>query len=372
MTILHGKCEALLPTIPDESVHAIIADGPYGISLMNQKWDYKVPSVEVWRECLRVLKPGGHLLSFSSTRTYHRMAVNVEDGGFEIRTMIGWMFGSGKPASHNLKAEGEGWGTGLKPAFEPICVARKPFRGTVQANFEKHGTGAYNIEACRVHAQDAQGFERASRRLQPGHVVDATGQWHSDEQYTTVTPPGRWPANLILDGSEVVVALFPTSAGQHSSISGDEPSAPGRHAYGPMDRVAFEAREDAGSAARFFYAAKPSRAERHMGLSDPGPQFRRGSTKRDVENAAQEGQLDGNTHSTVKPVSLMRYLAQLVTPLGGTILDPYCGSGTTGIAAKMMGFEFIGIEQDLKSVHTARARIAAAPQGLSLVGLESA
>lgn len=155
-TLMLGNCLEVLRTLPDNSVDSVVTDPPYGLSFMGKKWDYDVPTSEIWAECLRVLKPGGHLLAFAGTRTQHRMAVRIEDAGFEIRDMIAWVYGSGFPKSHNLKDEWQGWGTALKPALEPITVARKPFSGTVAANVLAHGTGAINVDGCRVEGADAQ------------------------------------------------------------------------------------------------------------------------------------------------------------------------------------------------------------------------
>ena len=158
-TLLHGDCLEQLRTLPDNSVDAVVTDPPYGLSFMGKRWDYDVPSVEIWQECLRVLKPGGHLLAFAGTRTQHRMAVRIEDAGFEIRDMIAWVYSTGFPKSHNLDGQWKGWGTALKPALEPITVARKPLCGTVAENVQQHGTGALNVDGCRV------GTERACRHL---------------------------------------------------------------------------------------------------------------------------------------------------------------------------------------------------------------
>jgi len=392
-TLLHGDCLDRLRELPDCSIDACVTDPPYGLSFMGKAWDYDLPGAEVWREVLRVLKPGGHLLAFAGTRTQHRMAVQIEDAGFEIRDMIAWVYGSGFPKSldvskaidkcngdpnrlhkftawmrttgltarqldeitgtnmgghyltaasqpaiptaalwklirphcgdvpawvdelvQRIEAEREvlgqktagianpddhdrhtiggstsvvvditapatpeaqqwaGWGTALKPALEPITVARKPLVGTVAANVLEHGTGAINVDGCRVG-----------------------------------TSSGRWPANLIHDGS-------------------DEP------------------RELLGDAARFFYCAKASKADRG----------------------------EGNMHPTVKPTELMRYLCRLVTPPGGVVLDPFMGSGSTGKAAALEGFRFIGIERDPNYLAIAQQRIDAigSTQGtLSILGL---
>jgi hypothetical protein len=404
-----GDCLDVLRTIDTNTIDAIVTDPPYGLSFMGKRWDYDVPSVEVWYECLRVLKPGGHLLAFAGTRTQHRMAVRIEDAGFEIRDMIAWVYGSGFPKSldvskaidkrggnahltaeigaalkaarksrgitateadrtycggvtlwswyegrpagqqmptaevmarvaadwpelqryADLIAEAErevvgqhetdmgglggerlgqkcgditapatpeaqqwaGWGTALKPALEPITVARKPLAGTVAANVLEHGTGALNVDGCRVGAEARPVMVRTET------VVSATamsGQSTGATSSGELTTAGRWPANLIHDGSEEPAALL-------------------------------------GTAARFFYCAKASRSDRG----------------------------DGNNHPTVKPTDLMRYLCRLVTPPGGTVLDPFMGSGSTGKAAALEGFHFLGIEREAQYLDIARARIRA-------------
>jgi site-specific DNA-methyltransferase (adenine-specific) len=308
--------------LPDCSVDACVTDPPYGLSFMGKAWDYDVPSAEMWREVLRVLKPGGHLLAFAGTRTQHRMAVAIEDAGFEIRDMIAWIYGSGFPKSHNLKGDWEGWGTALKPALEPITVARKPFKGTVAANVLEHGTGAINIDGCRIEA----GADYTELKVTQGGDHFSIGS-ESKTRGTTFQPAaGRWPANLIHDGSDDVVGLFPqsTSTGTAGSVESDR--------YGKFTRketgqqIGFG---DSGSAARFFYCAKASKADRG----------------------------DGNSHPTVKPTELMRYLCRLVTPPCGVVLDPFMGSGSTGKAAVLEGFEFIGIEREAEYLEVARQRM---------------
>jgi DNA modification methylase len=405
--------------MPDCSVDAVVTDPPYGLSFMGKKWDYDVPGVEVWAECLRVLKPGGHLLAFAGTRTQHRMAVRIEDAGFEIRDMIAWVYGSGFPKSldvskaidkmdaaqeqqtrryrftewvrstgitskqideatqtnmgghyttaasqpaimtrEHLEAcrhllgeipewvereadirsvesknfaerevvgerrqrannasrsnapmnasigevefitnpatpeakQWQGWGTALKPALEPITVARKPLIGTVAENVLQHGTGAINVDGCRV------GTEPPAPRNAPKKIIRG-GKFHasadSGQEMSHYNPTqGRWPANFIHDGSEEVTDLL-------------------------------------GSAARFFYCAKASKRDRD----------------------------EGNHHPTVKPTDLMRYLCRLVTPPDGLVLDPFMGSGSTGKAAALEGFSFIGIEREAEYVAIAQARI---------------
>ncbi|QNJ57410.1 DNA methyltransferase [Pseudomonas phage Dolphis] len=382
--ILHlGDCLEVLRTIPDNSIDSVVTDPPYGIRFMGKSWDGKdieeraayrasMPShaaacgqngghrsvaaeagkydltpagmrafqaftLEWATECLRVLKPGGHLLSFASPRTYHHMAVGIEMAGFEIRDQIMWVFGSGFPKSHNLRDEHEGWGTALKPAHEPICMARKPLIGTVLANVLEHGTGAINVDACRILAEKmppntgAGGLPRRQESEQRGPGV--VSQPHA---------AGRWPANLIHDGSADVVALFPAEAGAAAPVMGTEPTSNGFSGpvkySGMRERVAGAFHNDSGSAARFFYCAKISRKDRNEGCTDDS------SCK--------------NHHPTVKPTDLMAYLLRLVTPIGGTTLDPFMGSGSTGKAAIREGIQFIGCELDEGYMAIAQARIA--------------
>ena len=339
-TIYNGDCREILQTLPDHSIDAVVTDPPYGLAFMGKKWDYSVPSVEIWQQCLRVLKPGGHLLAFAGTRTQHRMAVNIEDAGFEIRDMIAWVYGSGFPKSHDVskaidKAAGaerevvgfdptcrlainknlnddkwgkigqqgaditapatesakqwSGWGTALKPALEPITVARKPLCGTVAANVLQYGTGGINVDGCRVGTwllPEATAGQEKIVTFKRGVMV-------------TPERTGRWPANLIHDDSD-----------EPSSLLGD--------------------------AARFFYCAKANKKDRG----------------------------EGNNHPTVKPTDLMRYLCRLITPPNGTVLDPFMGSGSTGKACMLEGFHFIGIEMEREYYEQARRRITEAKDSL--------
>lgn len=357
--LICGDCLEAMRSMPDSSVESIVTDPPYGMSFMGKKWDYDVPSVEIWAECLRVLKPGGHLLAFAGARTQHRMAVRIEDAGFEIRDMIAWVYGSGFPKSHNLSGEHEGWGTALKPALEPITVARKPFPGTVAANVQAFGVGAINIDACRIVAGDAEELAKHWDRettvdMRGGNFIG--GKSGGKPMTAEASSLGRWPANLIHDGSDEVVAMFPAKAGAAAPVhtrNGDK----FRSAYGAFsgnfDESGSTFHADTGSAARFFYCAKSSRKDRNEGLADPGPQFKHGSTLRKVERAETQG----NNHPTVKPTDLMRYLCRLVTPAGGLVLDPFMGSGSTGKAASLEGFRFVGIELDPDYFAIAKARV---------------
>lgn len=416
--IVQGDCLDVMRTMADNSVDSIVTDPPYGLTsrrpggrseategavmkgFMGMAWDGSVPSEAIWREALRVLKPGGYLLAFAGTRTQHRMACRIEDAGFEIRDMIAWVYGSGFPKSLDVskaidKAAGaereftprgnavkrmipgadqnetgswikdngrqyqpgvstpatdaalewEGWGTALKPALEPITVARKPLIGTVAENVLEYGTGALNIDGCRIPAEPrapitGRGGMPARHNVDEPRSPGVVAQPHD---------LGRWPANLIHDGSDEVLEAFPQAPGQLADASssssrktqnvygamrrgrGDEPSADSENDGAVGFKMRPGARRlDAGSAARFFYCAKASGADRG----------------------------EGNTHPTAKPTDLMRYLCRLVTPPGGVVLDPFMGSGSTLKAAELEGFGAIGIELSADYVDIARRRIA--------------
>ena len=356
--ILQGDCREVLKTLPDESVDAIVCDPPYGLSFMGKGWDHGVPGVEFWEPVLRVAKPGAHLLAFGGTRTFHRLMVAIEDAGWEIRDTVMWVYGSGFPKSHN----GPWGGTALKPAWEPVVVARKPMEGTVAANVEKHGTGALNIDACRIAVTEAdesqlRTMERGQRTHNTSGQVWGLSKLGSDTPQVVRTE-GRWPANVIHDGSEEVLTAFPDAPGQLRNVTGREQSHVTKNAYGHFERggSGATARGDSGSAARFFYCAKADRADRNDGLdgrvTDDG-------RKVPADNAYQRGKtLRKNHHPTVKPTDLMRYLCRLVTPKGGTILDPFMGSGSTLKAAELEGFSAIGIELEAEYCEIARRRIA--------------
>lgn len=345
--LLLGDSRDVLKTLPDNSVDSIVTDPPYGLSFMGKKWDYDVPGVDVWVECLRVLKPGGHLLAFAGTRTQHRMACRIEDAGFEIRDMIAWVYGSGFPKSHNLDGDKEGWGTALKPALEPITVARKPFDTTVAENVQEFGTGALNIDGCRVPATGERlggGDEHGKSSKpegwarpwmdDPAHVAAHNAKITANVERATRL--GRWPANFIHDGSEEVLECFPKTVTKSSGGSGSKSMGAlgknGKYGTFALDVKAANAGGlgDEGTPARFFYCAKASKTDRG----------------------------EGNNHPTVKPTALMRYLCRLVTPPGGMVLDPFMGSGSTGKGAVLEGFGFIGIELDPEHVKTSEGRIA--------------
>ena len=389
--ILQGDCREVLKTLPDCSVDSIVTDPPYHLTtgkkggtgeasaslktphgrarvttgFMGMTWDGGDVAQDpaMWAECLRVLKPGGYLLAFSGTRTYHRMAVAIEDAGFEIRDQLGWLYGSGFPKSHN----GEWGGTALKPAWEPICMARKALVGTVEANWRQHGTGALNIDGCRVGTDDDLNGGRYSVNKQ-GDDGNSYGRGINERSANDyVQPAGRWPANLIHDGSDEVVAAFPDAIGAQGDVRGTEPSRTGDEStvcYGKFaGRVAQAARKDGGSAARFFWSPKASRADRNEGLQ--GMPMRQQDPTREPgrpggENPRNRGAAErANHHPTVKPTDLMRYLCRLVTPPGGVVLDPFMGSGSTLKAAELEGFSAIGIELSADYIAIAQRRIGA-------------
>ena len=527
-TLHHGDCLETLRTMPDNSVDSIVTDPPYGLSFMGKRWDYDVPSVEIWAECLRVLKPGGHLLAFAGTRTQHRMAVRIEDAGFEIRDMIAWVYGSGFPKSMDVskaidKAAGriesgesvaslkktlielfdasgkkrkaidedcgfracnyltlpgdgkrpdpwvnvlpsqekwetikrvlgceadisarldvlfteaerevigqqtkarstagasalptigsetiyrtwditapateaarqwQGWGTALKPALEPITVARKPLVGTVAANVLQHGTGALNIDGCRVGSAPEQ------RTRHNGSRKDASSINMTTDAVSIPAASSRWPANLIHDGSEEVLAGFPRTApsptgpvkqgGQKSSGGIMNATGGERDGYGVgygdtgsaarfFKQVAHDD-EDLATMQRFMYCAKASKRDRDEGLDGfevkAAKSYEGGRiVSADHPETAMGGESNrANIHPTVKPTDLMRYLCRLVTPPGGVVLDPFMGSGSTGKAARLEGFRFVGCELSAEYLEIARARIesAAKPRQPGLSGI---
>ena len=379
--IILGDCLEVMKTLDAGSIDAIVTDPPYGLSFMGKNWDSGVPGVAFWREALRVAKPGCHILAAGGSRTYHRLAVAIEDAGWEIRDCVLWLYGSGFPKSHNVskaidKAAGtdrevigkgkfdarrpatrrvedggdaadwhygngdnitapateaakqwDGWGTALKPAFEPFILARKPLDGTVADNVQRHGCGGLNVDGCRVGKPngDESGWSKTGSKA--GENGSMSGANYEREPEPDA--PGRWPANVIHDGSDEVTQPF-------------------------------------GTAARFFYVPKASRSEREAGLYGMDSIYRANGNKWTDEDyrvktgerppSAESGPRT-NHHPTVKPVALMSYLCRLITPPNGTILDPFCGSGSTGVAAIREGFKFVGIELNPDYAEIARRRI---------------
>ena len=429
MNLINNDCILAMKEMPDNLVDSIVTDPPYELGFMGKSWDSTgiANSVEMWSEALRVLKPGGHLIAFSGSRTYHRMAVAIEDAGFEIRDQIMWVYGSGFPKSHNIakqldklagvkgKIIGEktgkgyssqqeknlehgfreykaglphehadlneyalasdeakqwqGWGTALKPAHEPMVLARKPVIGTVANNVLIYGVGGLNIDASRVKTEDnLNGGAYSKGEYDTNGKVLELGLKRQEGQYEQ--PQGRFPANFIHDGSDEVLELFPESKG------GAYPAKRGQaintaFASGQETEGGFRAMGDSGSAARFFYCAKASNRDRNEGLDGfeaiqtLGGGGLTAEMKEDgsYETASAGGKYGSikakaqNHHPTVKPTSLMQYLVRLVTPPHGIVLDPFMGSGSTGKACAYEGFDFIGIDQSKEYVEIAKARI---------------
>jgi site-specific DNA-methyltransferase (adenine-specific) len=411
--LLLGDNIQSLQKLPDNSVDSIVTDPPYGLSFMGKKWDYDVPSVEFWKEVYRVLKPGGHVLSFGGTRTYHRMVVNIEDAGFEIRDQIMWLYGSGFPKSHNIgkavdklqgndrevvgvKTDGaysagtknkgigeidklggkerevrgedfgkitkgqspyEGWGTALKPANEPICVARKPLsEKSVAENVLKWGTGGINIDGCRVGSEIIE----TNMKNTKGGLYNLGNEDRTNEVENTFNE-GRFPANIILD--EIAGELLDEQSGlvnqghwPKGSVKGFGDFGGGSSSYegvGKKDKTK-------SGASRFFYQAKVSKAERNMGLDEFEDKVIEGRDAGQDERAVaykKRPTPTKNVHPTVKPVALMAYLCRLITPPNGIVLDPFMGSGSTGIAARLEGFKFCGMEMDKDYFKIAESRI---------------
>jgi site-specific DNA-methyltransferase (adenine-specific) len=387
--IHHGDLFDVLPKLVECSVDACVTDPPYDLTankrggsgaasinlerrarigtgngaggFMGKAWDGTGVAFkpETWREVYRVLKPGAHLVAFGGTRTFHRMTCAIEDAGFEIRDCLSWLYGQGFPKSLNMPG---GLGTALKPSWEPIILARKPTQGTVAANVLKHGTAALNIDACRI---DTGGEVVAGSGKSMGYD---NGNPRGRDTGGNVTPDiGRWPANVLLD--EEAAALLDEQTGE--LVSGD--LLPGhKQGAGSFGRVGGDYINgkyggDRGGASRFYYVAKPSRAERDMGCE--GLTARTGGEATDRKDGsagldnprAGAGRTGGarNIHPTVKPVELMRWLVKLVTPPGATVLDPFTGSGTTGMACRYEDRRFIGIEREAEYVAIAERRIAA-------------
>ena len=362
--VVLGDCCDVLKTLPSNSVDSIVTDPPYELGFMGKKWDSAgiAYDVTVWEECLRVLKPGGHILAFGGSRTFHRMAVAIEDAGFEIRDSIAWISSKTFPKSLNVRkaidkagvdgSAWEGWGTGLKNVVEPIVMGRKPLVGTVAANVLVWGVGGLNIDASRIGTETR--VNSAAKSL--GNDRTMSGGT-ANPNYPDVTVQGRWPANVILDeysagllDEQSGVAASKSSnrgewlTGQAGGLAGEIPN------YSPGTNTV-RGHNDSGGASRFFYCAKASKRDRNEGLGDL-PDNVVGSFFGNFEvsgnkigaNPDKPNQPGKNTHPTVKPTSLMRYLIKLVTPVGGTVLDPFTGSGSTGKAALLDGYKFVGAE----------------------------
>ena len=403
MLLLNGDCIEQMQKLIDEGVQveSVVTDPPYELGFMGKSWDASGIAFDkkTWELAFQLLKPGGYLLAFSASRNYHRMAVAVEDAGFEIRDQIMWIYGSGFPKSLNIgmgvdkkqgnervtvgertrnvkpfdddngwnsnnttgnhiytkgNTEWEGWGTALKPAHEPIVMARKPLEGTVVDNVLEHGVGGINIDGCRV-----------GKEILEEQIAGRSNKIGTFERKDMITPKreGRYPANVIHDGSDVVQDIFPNT--KSSNVSRERKAgtefgqSSGWNKHNNVDSGLMPAYGDEGSASRYFYCPKTAKSERNQGLVEfDDKQYSHDGRKKSIENPYQRNKsISKNSHPTVKPVELMKYLCRLVTPKGGTVLDPFMGSGSTGMAAKDEGFDFIGIEREKEYFEISEQRI---------------
>ena len=399
MLLLNGDCIEQMQKLKDEGklVDSVVTDPPYHLTsiverygkdgsapakdkdglyqrqargFMGKEWDGGDIAfrTDTWKLAYDLLKPGGYLLAFSASRNYHRMAVAIEDAGFEIRDQIMWIYGSGFPKSLNV---GDGWGTALKPAHEPIVMARKPLEGTNIDNVLKYGTGAINIDGCRIQSDDTGGERKTTTRKSRDEnnvwTDENSGMKQEENHFADADPKGRYPANVMHDGSDVVQEIFP----QTSKSVSTKRTRKTIGSFGMPNDTTPEY-DDEGTAARYFYCPKTSAEERNRGLESftakPmawGNQAKAELKRGNLDFKGNQG--DGskhnkvamrlNTHPTVKPQELMKYLCRLVTPKGGVVLDPFMGSGSTGMAAKDEGFDFIGIEKEQEYFEIAEARI---------------
>jgi site-specific DNA-methyltransferase (adenine-specific) len=327
--IIHGDCLEVMKTMDDNSIDFICCDPPYGLNFMGKKWDDKVPNIDIWTESLRICKPGSMLAAFGGSRTHHHLMLALEKSGWEIRDVIMWLYGSGFPKSHN-KFGLEGYGTALKPAYEPIILAMKPLEGTYKQNAEKWGVAGININESRI-----EGVKRSPEFKNPKSESGWPCLGENKNLIDWDNTKGRWPSNLIL--SEEAAEQLDHMTGVLSK--GHIPKKSNINPFHGSNHKNIEREErylDSGGASRFFYVAKASSSERNKGL---------------------EGK--SNTHCTVKPLSLMKYILKLLAPPGNPIcLDPFAGSGSTLLAAKELGINCIGIEKELEYYDIAKARLA--------------
>ena len=379
---------------------------------MGKEWDGAIPGVEFWVDIMRVCKPGAFLLAFGGDRTHHRLMVAIEDAGWELRTCIYWLFGSGFPKSldiskaidkaagverevvgekqqeggwhheHTINDDGwsggvqnvtapateaakqwDGWGTSLKPAAEIIIVAMKPLEGSFAENAQKHGVAGLNVDGCRVEVSDGDYDHSGNEGIEDSSSIYGN---YSHSNQSPPHPKGRWPANVIHDGSESVLAGFPQTKTNKGTLRRKKPKGRAGNIYGAYEQKAAGyicSNGDSGSAARFFYCAKASKSERNVGLNGLGEKERKtyGDFEGTPEHSLKKNVKSKNNHPTVKPVALMEYLCRLtMTPTGGVVLDPFMGSGTTGVACAKVGRKFVGCEIDEGYFEIAEKRIRSA------------
>ncbi len=408
--IYNMDCLVGMKQMADNSVDTIITDPPYGLKFMGKKWDYEIPSVEMFKEMFRVAKSGAFLLCFGGTRTWHRIAVNIEDAGFEIRDTICWLYGSGFPKSYNIgkgvdeklgnerefieggriatglggermdggkanpyykytkgSSEWEGYGTALKPAFEPIIVAMKPTEGTFVENALKYGVAGLNIDGGRISHNEPEKTTNRTPRIEDNIFSDNSCGFKKEVNHiASASPLGRFPANLILNEESALMLDAQSGISTSSKVTSPLLNIKGNNygrANGNTDIITERGHNDKGGASRFFYCAKASKSERNKGCEELEEKNLAQSNKfTDVDYRKGDGEItvkpQHNFHPTVKPIALMKYLCTLTkTPTGGIVLDPFSGSGTTAVACIQTGRKYIGFELNPDYVKIAEARI---------------
>jgi DNA modification methylase len=374
VTLYRGDCLDVMPSLEQDSIDSVISDPPYGLKFMGKKWDHGVPGVPFWEAARRVMKPGAMLMAFGGSRTFHRLACAIEDAGLEIRDCIMWLYGSGFPKSHDISvaidgiapgptASFPGYGTALKPAYEPITLAMKPLDGTFAANALAHGVAGLNIDGGRIGNEARESGMMSYSSCPTGTFAGESGKI-TRKGVKTVT--GRWPANVLLD--ESAAAELDAQSG-HLKGPGKykKPSYPIKSkTFGVGDgNIAERIFQDSGGASRFFYCSKASKSERNAGLEGmpikkTAPDCRPNDSGEDGMSSRMHGATTRgeNHHPTCKPIKLLRYLARLTkTPTGGIVLDPFMGSGSMGVAAVAEGREFVGIEKEPEYFEIAKRRI---------------
>ncbi len=370
-SVLEGDCLGVMAGMEPASIDSIVTDPPYGLGFKGKSWDHAVPGPEFFAAMLRVAKPGAHLVAFGGTRLYHRMACAIEDAGWEVRDCLSWLYGSGFPKSHN----GPWGGTALKPAWEPVVLARKPLDGTVAANHLRHGVGGLNIEQCRVEGAFKSGWSDSGSRASENRSMSGS---NTERDPKPDNPNGRWPANLILD-AEAGAMLDAQTGVLKSGTMKEGQVRKATNGILPFKGCTVENNSggDSGGASRFFYCPKANKGERDEGMEEFEAVVRANGNKwtdqdyrvaRGERPPSAESGPRKNHHPTVKPTDLMRWLVRLVTPERALVLDPFTGSGSTGRACVLEGRRFVGIEREPEYCTIARARIAASCKSVGLYG----
>ena len=364
--IINNDCLFVMSNIEANSVDFIVTDPPYGLHFMGKHWDGRIPSTEIWAEALRICKPGAMLAAFGGSRTHHHLMYAIEEGGWEIRDVIMWIYGSGFPKSHNfgrqMGREWKGYGTALKPAYEPIIIAMNPLDGTFKENAKKWGVGGINIDECRI------GISGDTKRSSESEYPKNKDGSEDRSQNSAITGhsilelhKGRWPANVIFD-EEATKTLDEMSGILKTGSMNPQLHKKKNSVYSKWKQASPNSQESSsGGASRFFYCAKASSKERNAGLE--GMSLKDSVYSADAKNGQGLSVSDSkiprqNNHPTVKPIALMKYIIKLIAPPGNpTLLDPFCGSGSTLLAAKELGINAIGIEKEEEYCQIASRRL---------------